>query len=57
MKRYNLCLVEQDTKKIVHEIKLIYSTPYINEDVFIDNPIHTTFIELENAIAKENKNV
>ena len=56
MKRYNLQLVEMGSKKIVHEIEIKYIV--VNDgEVFVDNPIHVTFVELEDAIEEENKNV
>lgn len=55
-KRYNLKLVEMDSGKTVHEIELRYtvSDSKTMGGVYIDNPIHTMFVEIEQAIAEEN---
>jgi len=53
-KRYNLQLVEMESKKVILEIELVHTTELPNS-VFIDNPIHTTFVQLENAIARDQK--
>ncbi|KKK45184.1 hypothetical protein LCGC14_3165900 [marine sediment metagenome] len=56
MKRYNLRLVEMDSGETVHEIEIKYIV--VNDsEVFIDNPIHATFIELEDAIEEDMKDV
>ena len=49
MKRYNLKLIDIDTKETIHEIELKV-TRMKKAGCFIDNPIHTTFVELEDAI-------
>ena len=53
-KRYNLQLVEMESKKVILETELVYTIEPPNS-VFIDNPIHTTFVQLENAIARDQK--
>lgn len=52
MKRYNLRLVEMDNRETVHEIELQY-IEINDEEIFIKNPVHGTFIELEKAIRED----
>ena len=50
-KRYNIIVVEQDSKHVVYEEELIIKSvePGV---VFIDNLIHTMFCAIEEAIAE-----
>jgi hypothetical protein len=54
MKRYNLQLVEMGSKKVVYEEELVltFGTPEngLENGVFIDNLIHSTFAEMEKVI-------
>jgi len=54
-KRYNLQLVDAESRKVVHEIELLHTTTEDDGEVYIDNPIHITFVELENAIAEDQR--
>lgn len=48
-KRYNLVLKDVDTGETVHEIELKINR-IRNMGAFIDNLVHITFVEFENAI-------